>query len=297
MASFRARPPFLYPQWGHPILLAQSCWFVANPPTRVPRDILQLPLAAGSLGANVALGNSGYGAAFVGDGSASSFVDLGSTNRFLSSGTQPFTVSWIERHTGAGTNQGIVNLFPSGGTPSTKSFAIIRVSSATIGPATYGRLACGPWVAGGVLPAFLGPPVLTDNAPRVFVLVGINGCYAQTPADFSVYWDGGFQTSSNNGNSSASGATQNYFGWDNADNKFTGALDNLRVWNRVLSTTEAQSVIADPYIGCVPSEAWISVSSDTGTLKTWDSLAKANIKTFTGLAKASTKTVNGLTPQ
>ncbi len=269
---------------------------MSNDAGRVPRDILQLPLAAGSLGANVAYGNSAYGKAFLGDGSASSFLDLGSTNRFIASTTQPFTVSWVEHHTGAGTNQGVVNLFPSGGTPATKSFAILRVSSATIGPSTYGRLAVGAWAAGGLLPAFLAPPLLTDNLPHVFVLIGRAGCYSNSPGDYVVWWEGGFQTSSSSGNSAAIGATQNYFGWDNADNKFTGGLDNLRVWNRVLSLTEVQSILVNPYLGCVRDGSWILPAAATGTLKTADGLASASIKTFTGLARASTKTINGLTP-
>lgn len=40
----------------------------------------------------------------------------------------------------------------------------------------------------------------------------------------------------------------------------------------------------------------VGFSPSSGTLKTYNGLAKASIKTFQGLAKASTKTVNGLTP-
>ncbi|MCC6194492.1 MAG: hypothetical protein IT518_08500 [Burkholderiales bacterium] len=148
-----------------------------------------------------------------------------------------------------------MQLFPNGGSPSTKSFFVLRVDQSTLDTSTYGRLSCGPWQSSGRVVGWLGPPILSSNVPLVFVITGAGGCYSTTPSDYTAYWSGyglnGREAAAQSGNSAAIGTTNNYFGWDNADQRFTGGLDNLRVWNRVLDAEEINTLLADPYIGCL----------------------------------------------
>lgn len=254
MGVFRPKPRVVRPHWGHPILRGQTLWMVANDKDPAPKDILHGAYAATTVKSAVAYKDSAWGSAWDCDnsaaGSTTGYIDLGSTNRFLASDTTPFTVAWVEHSTGARSSGGVMGLFP---TSAAKQFFVFRTSATSIAAGFYGHLACGPWNNTGSVPCWLGPPKLSDSLPLVFVITGLAGTSSQTFANWSVYWGGsisGKETSSSGANSGNLGSTANSFGWETADVKFPGMLDNMRVWNRVLSDAEIKAIIDDPYVGC-----------------------------------------------
>lgn len=233
-------------------------------------------IAAGTAGAGVTLGQAGTGDGWICDASATGYINLASSNRFLNT-TDPFTIAWCEHHSGTQTNAGVLNLFPSGGTPATRSFMILRTNQVVLGPALYGPISWGPWTAAGVstdsdrLTGSVRPPIISKNIPLVFVLTGTGGVYSSTRSDYKIYW-ASQEASSDvvsgwygadgelSGNNAAFGATQNYFGWDNIDNKWSGLLDNLRIWNRVLDIHEIQKLLRDPYFPCAHPQPLVTFS-------------------------------------
>jgi len=264
LGAFLPKPEVVIAQTDHPVVRGQTCWCVCGNALATPVDAINRGVAPYTLKSGVTLGTTSFGTGFKCDGSAAGsgtgYVDLGSTNRFLPSDTTPFTMSWIEAIT-TGTAAGIYGLlgiFPTG---AAKQFAVIRAADSVITAGNYGSLACGPWAASGILPSFL-PGVVNPNdiaavttfqsRTRVWLIQGKAGTSSQTAANYSLWIDGYKTTSSAGGNTANVGATANYFGWDNEAKKSSATLDNLRIWNRLLSITEIQSLMIDPYLGGRP---------------------------------------------
>jgi len=243
----------------HPITQAQSAWYSASSFGRsTPRNLM--PYGQGQFPGAIGISVDGGGATPFGPawrGSGTNNLDLGVNNRFIASDTQPFTISWIEQHDNVVAAPGIVNLIPGGG--STTPFAILRASQTSLDASHYGAISVGPWKSGGQLVGWLSnadgaPPLVSTKALAVFVIVGRGGPISQTASDWTLYCGGYAKnlsgaTGAASGNTGAFGATQNWFGWDNVDSKFSGLLDNLRIWNRALTPAEARAVCLDPLIG------------------------------------------------
>lgn len=68
---------------------------------------------------------------------------------------------------------------------------------------------------------------------------------------------------------------------------FTGAIDEVGIWTRALSSTEITTLYN--------SGAGLQYPFSSTSIKTINGLAKASVKTKDGLAIASIKTINGLT--
>lgn len=68
---------------------------------------------------------------------------------------------------------------------------------------------------------------------------------------------------------------------------FDGIIDEVGIWNKVLSTTE----ITQLYNG----GAGLAYPFNTTGIKTWSNVSRADVKTLNGVASASIKTINGIT--
>lgn len=293
----RPRPTHFQFDPGHRLNNGCVAWFAAPHAGRRVANIAQLNNVA-TLNSGVSILNGVYGNTFRVDGGANGYLDLGSTNRFLPTNTTPFSVSWIESpETSPPATAGIATMFPGSGT---QRWIMFRGNDVVIDGSHYGNLSCGCGSTTGITlkTCFLGPTQASGvGISRVFVLVGYGGM-AGIVGSHLLYVDGQRYTATAGGAYSSVTTALNYFGWDGADNKYLGRLDNFRVWNRALEADDAEALCVDPFLGARPSSRLFLFATATtpGTLKTYNGLADASIKTFNGLARASAKTVNGLTP-
>jgi len=246
--AWRPKPTFVMPDFGHPILRSQTLWLTANDASRAPKDILQNAYAAFALSSTVTLSTGVLGSGWkTNDTGGGGYVDLGSTNRFLTSDSQPCTFSWVENYAGIATFNSIFCLYPTGA-------SVVAYAFRGSGSSGYGNLAVG-CKNGSAVPQWGGPPAVSLLQPVVFVVRAANGTANTTAANWRAWWrsnaGSGTDIASGTGVPGSNSTPSNTFGYDSGNNKFVGVLDNFRIWNRALSDNECQSLVADPYIGCI----------------------------------------------
>jgi len=127
--------------------------------------------------------------------------------------------------------------------------------------------------------------VLTANAwNHIVVTIGGTGT-----TDRKIYVNGVDVTASPSGTLTGQTCDQLYIGARNgASNFYGGRIDEVGVWNRVLTSAEVTQL----YNG---GAALAYPFSSSTTIKTVDGVTRANVKTFLGVASASIKTINGIT--
>ncbi len=175
------------------------------------------------------------------DGGTNAYIDLG-TDPLIHKDT-PFTLMWIERADTSSGYRGLFTFCPSG---TTQRFIVFRNDSDT----TYRYLTSTISNNGGSI-RFAGAPTLASGAGiwRVWMLFGAAGMGSLSAVDWSLAVDGAsFAASTGNTISSFTGAL-NYIGWDSLDDKWLGALANVRLWGRVLSAGERARLLLDPFAG------------------------------------------------
>lgn len=77
-------------------------------------------------------------------------------------------------------------------------------------------------------------------------------------------------------------------------NWFTGLIQNIRIYNRVLTSDEVRVLYLNPFAGILTSTRGTIFLPSASTLKTYNGLSQGSIKTMNAVAIASVKTVNGL---
>lgn len=159
--------------------------------------------------------------------SNSPYVNLG-TSDFISS-SSPFTVSWWEYVGSTPTTFPAVARFTSG----SYQFIILRNSHAN-----YSNLVVGKAdISNGV--RFTSVPSLASGVGNWnhWCVMGSAGMGDNTPSNFTAYVNSTSYSATSSNSLSVSG-TNSYLGWDGADDKWKGMLDDFRLYNRVLSALE-----------------------------------------------------------
>ena len=217
----------------------------ANP---LARDlILSLPLSPGtgykSLGRDGRTGTptavtstatpQGTAAKFAGAG----YINLGATP--LMDAATPFTLALYETVDVASGFAGMVGFALSNG----KQWLWIRGSD----PAY--RCAMGP--TGGGAPNFASAGPQTAGEKIRWLVTGSLGMGAGTGMRV---WANGVEQTFSATNFGAISATSNYIGWDGADDKWQGAIQDVNLWGRVLTDDEIARCFANPYQLFAPEE-------------------------------------------
>jgi hypothetical protein len=70
-----------------------------------------------------------------------------------------------------------------------------------------------------------------------------------TTSDWTLYHDFGSTAATTGQTLSSFTGSTNYIGWDSIDNKWQGAIGCVRMWKRVLSRGEINTILGDPLAG------------------------------------------------
>ena len=229
-------------QRSDPILNGQIGWWMGNEGGGTKIYNLITNAFNGTLQAGATRITGIFGRTIAFDGGATAYVDLGTIA--LLSNTQPFTYMWVET-VGASptTYPGAACFMPSG---ATQRFLILRSSDT----ANYAPLSVGK---GSSTPTrFTGAPTLAASVARrqVWIVTGAAGMNSTTAADYQLYVDDvSYAATTAGGAFSSQTGNFNYLGWDGADDKTKGNLDNCRLWTRVLKRSEIARLSVNPWAG------------------------------------------------
>ena len=136
-------------------------------------------------------------------------------------------------------------------------------------------------------------PVPTNTWTHIVAVYNFSGLVKQG------YVNGVLQTlSSPTLSAPPSGVTNAYIGKDR-NGLMSGSLDDVRIYNRALSATEAKRLYSEPFAGILsPVKRRInSISAGSSLIKTINGLPWASVSTRNGLSTSSIKTINGLAAQ
>lgn len=228
---------------GNSLSQGQIGWWLANEGAGIRlTNIANRNASSGTLQSGATWQNSVIGRNLAFDGTATSYVDLGTSP--LLAGTTPFTLQWLEFvGTSPPTFAAVAGFLPSG---NTQRFLIFHEDS----NAFYTNFNCGLGSAPSIS-LFAGAPTLASGVGiwRQWILTGTAGMNG-VQNTFRLIVDAVDKgTGTAGGTLSSQTANLNVLGWDGADSKWKGALDNFRLWGRVLGNTEIDRLIRNPYDG------------------------------------------------
>ena len=166
----------------------------------------------------------------------SSYLDLTNIGLYNPASTG-VTLAFVARNGTPASVGGTLRITPSSGG---NTFCAIR------GTSTSYRLGAG-YAAGGTLPMFAGAAVATSGVAERTVITCANGLTSTTSTDYKVWINGTKYTTSGPIAFAAQTAGATYFGWDGADSKFPGTLDELAVFEGALSDAEVAEYFRNPY--------------------------------------------------
>ena len=147
------------------------------------------------------------------------------------------TLAFVARNGTPASVGGTLRITPSSGG---NTFCAIR------GTNTSYRLGAG-YATGGTLPMFTGAAVAASGVAERTVITCANGLTSTTSTDYEVWINGTKYTTSGPIAFAAQTAGATYFGWDGADSKFPGTLDELAVFEGALSDAEVAEYFRNPY--------------------------------------------------
>lgn len=199
----------------------------------------------GTLQAGATWSNHQTGRTVAFDGGANAYVDLG-TASLIPSTTTPLTLSWIEN---PGTSPpAFAGLACFKAADAAQRWLLFREDS----DVSYRYLSFGLGSAATARKFSTAPTMASGvGVAKHFLLLIPDGMAGTTTtaAGPSLYVDGVRFTTIAGSAISAQAANLNYLGWDGADAKWKGNLDNFRLWTRALSGAELNQLIADPSAG------------------------------------------------
>lgn len=166
----------------------------------------------------------------------SSYLNLGSVGLYAPA-TAPVTLAFFSRNGTPASVGGTLRITPDSGA---NTFCAIRGTSASY------RLGAG-YATGGTLPMYAGAPVAASGVAERTVITCLNGLTSTTSTDFEVWINGTKYTTSGPIAFAAQTAGATYFGWDGADSKYPGSLDELLVIEGALSDAEVAEYFRNPY--------------------------------------------------
>lgn len=232
----------------------------------------------------------------------SSYLDLTSVGLY-NPATTGVTLAFFSRNATPAGVGGTLRITPSSGG---NTFCAVRGTNTTY------RLGAG-YATGGTLPVHAGIAIAAAGTPERTVITCANGLTSTTAADYEIWVNGTKYTTSGSVTFGAQTAGNTYFGWDGADSKYPGNIDELVVFEGKLSDAEVREYFRNPYqmyarpatrIWFGVSAAGTSVIPDAGTLtfsgfaptvqqtaNTSVSPAAGNL-TFTGFAPSVTQAVS-----
>ena len=168
----------------------------------------------------------------------SSYVDLAGSGLFNDE-TKPVTICYFSKPMAAPTYAGLLRVSPAGATA--QEFIILRGANGT----GY-EFAVGTAV--GSVPSFPSVPASTDGVAERVVVVASQGMVSSTAAHYAVWINRVKYTSSSTVAFTAQPTNgTSYFGWDGADSKYAGLLDELVIFDGVLSDSEIASYYDNPW--------------------------------------------------
>ena len=248
------------PNWEDSILQNQIGWWVTpDGGTGKVRNLVK-PTTSALLQSGAGWTYGKYTPMMSFDGGANAYVDLGATALLAS--TDPFTLMWTERATNTGAYRGLFVFSPSG---TAQKFIVLRddtdvnyryltASICNVGACV--RFATVPTLAAGVA------------VDRTYFLIGRGGMGSTTLSQFDVWGQETIVTpypaSAGNPLGSFTGG-QNYIGWDSVDNKWNGAIGNVRLWTRVLFLNEIKRLFVDGMAGVMRPRALFPSSAAPAT--------------------------------
>lgn len=166
----------------------------------------------------------------------SSYLDLGSVGIY-NPATTGVTLAFVARNgTPAGVG-GTLRITPSSGS---NTFCAIRGTNSSY------RMGAG-YATGGTLPMHAGIAIAASGVLERTVITCANGLTSTTGSDFEIWVNGTKYTTTGSLAFSAQTAGATYFGWDGADSKFPGTLDELVVFEGALTDAEVAEYFRNPY--------------------------------------------------
>lgn len=166
----------------------------------------------------------------------SSYLDLGSVGLYAPA-TAPVTLAFFSRNATPASVGGTLRITPSSGA---NTFCAIRGTNASY------RLGAG-YATGGTLPMHAGAPIAASGVAERTVITCLNGLTSTTATDYEVWINGTKYTTTGPIAFAAQTAGATYFGWDGADSKYPGSLDELLVIEGALSDAEVANYFRAPY--------------------------------------------------
>lgn len=166
----------------------------------------------------------------------SSYLDLTNVGLYAPA-TAPVTLAFFSRNATPASVGGTLRITPSSGG---NTFCAIRGTNSSY------RLGAG-YATGGTLPMFTGAAVAASGVAERTVITCANGLTSTTSTDFEVWINGAKYTTSGPIAFGAQTAGATYFGWDGADSKYPGSIDELIVFEGKLSDSEVAEYFRNPY--------------------------------------------------
>lgn len=166
----------------------------------------------------------------------SSYLNLTSVGLYAPA-TAPVTLAFYSRTGTPASVGGTLRISPTG---ASNAFCAIRGTSPSY------RLGAG-YASGGTLPMHSGIGLATSNTVERTVITCANGLTSTTAADYEIWVNGTKYTTSGPIAFGAQTAGNTYLGWDGADSKFPGYIDELAVFAGALSDAEVLAYFAAPY--------------------------------------------------
>ena len=164
------------------------------------------------------------------------YLDLSAAGLFNDE-TKPVTICYFSKPLAAPTYAGVLRIAPIA---AATEFVILRGANGTGYDFTVGSTP-------GTTPVF-AVPARTDGVAERVVVVASLGMASATAAHYSVWINRVKYTSSSTVAFTAQTTNgTSYFGWDGADSKWAGLLDELFIFDGVFSNSDAASYFNDPW--------------------------------------------------
>jgi len=166
----------------------------------------------------------------------SSYLNLTSVGLY-NPATTGVTLAFFSRNATPASVGGTLRITPSSGG---NTFCAVRGTNSTY------RLGAG-YATGGTLPMHAGIAIAAAGTRERTVITCANGLTSTTAADYEIWVNGTKYTTSGPVAFGAQTAGNTYFGWDGADSKYPGDIDELVVFEGKLSDAEVTEYFRNPY--------------------------------------------------
>lgn len=198
--------------------------------------------------------------------------------------TNPVTIAYFSRNATPASVGGTLRITPSSGG---NTFCAIRGTSSTY------RLGAG-YASGGILPVFTTAPIASTGVAERTVITCANGLTSTTSTDFEVWLNGTKYTTSGTLSFAAQTAGATYFGWDGADSKYPGTIDELVIFDGKLSNAEVTEYFRNPYQMYTRPAAriWVSSGSSSGSTGTSATTNAADTSSASGTTTVTGSSAN-----